>query len=147
MLKLGKKAQYALVALFHLDRVHPGSRVSTHELSTQYDIPEPHLGQVLQRMSKAGLLRAAKGVQGGYELNRPLEELRLGDLMLALEPDSRRRLRNHTVLSVFPSCYVQGMAREVERRAIHHLHDMALTDLLADLDTPESTLFTLEMSS
>lgn len=148
MLKLGKKAQYALVALFHLDRIEPGSRASTHDLSERYDIPEPHLGKVLQRMSRAGILKAVKGVRGGYELERPLEDLRLGDLMSALEPEGRRpRPQSHTVLSVFPSCYVQGLAREVERRAIRHLHDMALTDLLEHLDPPDACLPTLEMSS
>jgi len=148
MLKLGKKAQYALVALLHLDRVDPGARVSTHDLSVQYDIPEPHLGKVLQKLSRAGLLNAVKGVQGGYELERPLEELRLGELMTALEPEAAWPTGpDHTVLDVFPSCYVQGLAREVERKAIGQLHEMPLYDLLDEMHTPEAPRFTLEMSS
>jgi Rrf2 family protein len=152
MLKLGKKTQYALVALFHLDRVSPGSRVSTHELSEHYGIPEPHLGKVLQKLSRGGLLTSVKGVQGGYELTRPLEKLRLGDVMQALEPAGRnRRLKKHTVLNAFPSCYVQGMAREVERQAIDRIYDMSLTDLLAEMNADDVTstppsLSPLEMS-
>ncbi|MGA0333151.1 MAG: RrF2 family transcriptional regulator [Kiritimatiellia bacterium] len=137
MLKLGKQAQYALVALFHLDRVDPGARVSTHELSQRYNIPEPHLGKVLQKLSKADLLVAVKGVQGGYELQTGLDQLRLGDLINALENKSHgTRPKRHTLLSAFPSCYVQGVVREVERRAIEQVHDMKLNDLLTELELP-----------
>lgn len=145
MLKLGKQTQYALVALFHLDRVDPGARVSTHELSQRYDIPEPHLGKVLQKLSRAELLAAVKGVQGGYELNINLDTLRLGDLISALEKKSPR-LQRHTILNVFPSCYVQGMVREVERRAINHLHNMNLNALLTELELPEFSAFPQEIS-
>lgn len=145
MFKLGKQTQYALVALFHLDRVDPGARVSTHELSQRYDIPEPHLGKVLQKLSRAGLLTAVKGVQGGYELNVNLDALRLGDLISALEKKSSR-LQRHTILNVFPSCYVQGMVREVERRAINHLHNMNLNALLTELELPEFSAFPQEIS-
>lgn len=146
MLKLGKQTQYALVALFHLDRVEPGSRVSTRELSERYDIPEPHLGKVLQKLSRAGLLTAVKGVQGGYELQGGLGNLRLGDLISALEKKPPRRLQGHTILNVFPSCYVQGVVREVEQRAIDHLHEMNLNDLLTELELPEFSAFPQEMS-
>ena len=145
MLKLGKQTQYALVALFHLDRVDPGARVSTHELSQRYDIPEPHLGKVLQKLSRADLLTAVKGVQGGYELNVNLDNMRLGDLITALEKKPTR-LQRHTILNVFPSCYVQGMVREVERRAIDHLHNMNLNALLTELELPEFSVFPQEMS-
>lgn len=148
MIKLGKKTQYALVALFHLDRVSPGSRASTHDLSMHYDVPEPHLGKVLQKLSRAGILQSVKGVQGGYELARPLKEMRLGDVLRALEPaQSRRRLENHTVLSAFPSCYVRGMAREVERQAIHHMYNLPLLELLSDLEFVRDPAPTLEMST
>ena len=148
MLKRGKKTHYALVALFHLDRVSPGTRVSTHDLSERYDIPEPHLGKVLQKLSRAGVLASVKGVQGGYELSRPLEELKLGDLMRALEPGGgHRHLESHTILHAFPPCYVQGMAREVERKAIRHLHGLPLLELLSDMESVEIPAPKLEMMS
>lgn len=147
MLKLGKQTQYALVALFHLDRVDPGARVSTHELSQQYDIPEPHLGKVLQKLSRSGLLTAVKGVQGGYESQTGLHNLSLGDLITALEAKPRSpRMQRHVILNAFPSCYVQGVVREVERRAIEQVHDMKVNDLLPELDLPDLPGVPQEMS-
>jgi Rrf2 family protein len=147
MLKLGKQTHYALVALFHLDRVAPGSRVSTHELSERYDIPEPHLGKVLQKLSRAGLLVAVKGVQGGYELNTPLRSLQLGDLIMALDAaPHRRNMGNHTILNAFPSCYMQGMVREIEGRVLDRLHQISLNELLTEMEVPEYPAFSMEMS-
>ncbi len=145
MLKLGKKVQYALVALFHLERVEPGSRVNTHELALRYGIPEQHLGKVLQRMSRSGLLHSVQGVQGGYELARRLNGIRLGELIEAVEPDTPRPApEGHTILTLFPACYVQGLAREVERRAIALLFDLPLTELLSELNLSETPALSME---
>lgn len=148
MLKLGKKVQYALVALFHLDRVAPGSRVTTRDLSCQYDVPEQHLGKVLHRLVRAGVLRSTQGVQGGYDLACDLELLRLGDLLEALDPDAEETLeRDHTILTVFPACYVQGLAHEVERQVLDHVHGLRLSELLAQVHLPQLNPFALEVSA
>lgn len=131
MMKLSKKAQYALVAMFHLDRVAPGSRVSTHDLSQLYDIPEQHLGKILQRLVRAGLLQSVQGVLGGYELHRSLRDMTLGEVLEAVDPPKVRVSQpNHTILTLFPACYVQGLAREVERNMISRVHGMRLNEVL-----------------
>ncbi|MCC5843733.1 MAG: Rrf2 family transcriptional regulator [Verrucomicrobia bacterium] len=140
MIKLGKKTHYALVAMFHLDRVAPkGTRVNTHDLSQRYDIPEQHLGKVLQSLGRAGLLKSVQGVQGGYELLKDLNEIRLGDVLEALGGKAAPAVREpHTILTLFPACYVQGLAHEVERNVVERVHAMRLTEVLSQFDLPES---------
>lgn len=135
MIRLGKQTQYALVALLHLSKIAPNTRVSTRELSERYDIPEPHLGKVLQKLSREGLLKAEKGSQGGYELERSLEELSLGDVMRAVDRRATRRPRANTILKAFPSCYVQGIVREVEQRAVDEVEALRLDEVLALAET------------
>ena len=138
MLKLGKKAQYALVALLHLDRVAPrGTRVCTRELSQCYGIPEQHLGKILQKLGRAGILRSAQGVQGGYELACPAGDLRLGDILDALEPGSHGRSREHKILTAFPACYLLGLTHEVERKVLDMIHNFQLNEILDSIDLPE----------
>ena len=137
MIRLGKQTQYALVALLHLGKIAPASRVSTRELSERYAIPEPHLGKVLQRLSRAGLLVAEKGSQGGYELGKPLEQLRLGDVMRAVDRQAPRPSNPNIILKAFPSCYAQGVVREVERQVVDQIQSLRLHDLLSDLGAPE----------
>lgn len=149
MIKLGKKVHYALVAMFHLDRVAPpGARVNTRDLSVRYDIPEQHLGKVLQCLGRAGLLKSVQGVQGGYELHRDLKEIRLGDVMEALGGKSAGAPReSHTILTLFPACYVQGLAHEVERNVVERVHAMRLTEVLSHLDLPESLTESLTLEA
>jgi Rrf2 family protein len=131
MLRLGKQTQYALVALLHLGKIAPGTRVSTRELSERYAIPEPHLGKVLQKLSKHGLLTAEKGSQGGYELGVSLSDLTLGDVMHAVDGRGERRPVRHRILNAFPSCYVQGVVREVERQAVDQVEALQLVDVFS----------------
>jgi Rrf2 family protein len=147
MMKLSKKVQYALVAMFHLDRVAPGTRVTTHDLSQLYDVPEQHLGKILQRLGKAGLLRSVQGVQGGYELHRSLREMTLGEVLEAVEGQSAPVARkDHTILTLFPACYVQGLAREVERTMIDRVHAMRLSEVLQQVNVPENDCIPLEVA-
>lgn len=148
MLKLGKKAQYAMVALFHLDRVAmEGERVCTRELSQRYGIPEQHLGKVLQRLGRAGILHSVQGVQGGYELSRSLSDMTLGDILEAVEPQSHSCRREHTILTAFPACYLVGLSHEVERRVLEKVYSMRLHEILDSLDLPYTPLPMMEATA
>ena len=72
MFHFSKKVEYGITALLHLHCVSGGGRVPTRELADSYRIPTEHLGKVLQRMVRAGLIESTQGSQGGYSLNRAL---------------------------------------------------------------------------
>ena len=69
MLKLTKKADYALMAMKHLAEHHDGSR-SAKDVADAYGIPPEALAKILQRLAKAGLLQSQHGTNGGYTLAR-----------------------------------------------------------------------------
>ena len=88
MIKVSKKVEYGLTALLHLDSMQEGeqvSAISTKELSDVYHIPEQHLGKVLQKMAKAGLISSIQGKHGGYVLEQPLAHISLGKIVEVLE--------------------------------------------------------------
>ena len=70
MLRLSKKADYAL----HGHAAPGGARghgaVSARELAETYDIPPELLAKVLQRLVRARLLESHQGIRGGYGLAR-----------------------------------------------------------------------------
>src|SRR5580700_11238413 len=70
LLKLTKKADYALMAMKHLaECASEGSR-SAKDVSDAYGIPPEALAKILQRLAKAGLLQSQHGTNGGYTLAR-----------------------------------------------------------------------------
>ena len=72
MLRLSKKADYALIAMKHLARTAGAPSTSAREIAEQYDIPIELLAKVLQRLVRTGLLASTQGTRGGYALSRLL---------------------------------------------------------------------------
>ena len=75
MLRLSKKADYALMALKHLATHTDVASVSAREIAEAYDIPVELMAKVLQRLARRGLLSSHQGTRGGYRLAKPPEKL------------------------------------------------------------------------
>ena len=71
MLRLSKKADYALMAMKHLAVRGDRGSSSAREIAEQYGIPIELMAKVLQRLVRIGLLASTQGTRGGYTLGRP----------------------------------------------------------------------------
>jgi Rrf2 family protein len=86
MLRLSKKADYALMAMKHLAlRGDRSSSSSAREIAEQYDIPIELLAKVLQRLVRGGLLASHQGTRGGYQLARLPTMISVADVIQAIE--------------------------------------------------------------
>ena len=84
MLRLSKKADYALIAMKHLAQKREVS-VSAREIAEQYDIPIELMAKVLQRLVRTGLLTSHQGTRGGYTLSRPSIAISVADVIQAID--------------------------------------------------------------
>src|SRR5438093_13537934 len=88
MLRLSKKADYALIAMKHLalrgDRAPAGSS-SAREIAELYDIPIELMAKVLQRLVRGGLLASHQGTRGGYQLARIPAQISVADVIQAID--------------------------------------------------------------
>ena len=85
MLKLTKKADYALMAMKHLAE-HPSEVArSAKDVSAAYGIPPEALAKILQRLAKAGLLQSQHGTNGGYTLARPAHTISAYEVIQAID--------------------------------------------------------------
>jgi len=85
MLKLTKKADYALMAMKHLAEQPNGSSRSAKDVSDAYGIPPEALAKILQRLAKAGLLHSQHGINGGYTLARPAHTISAFEVIRAID--------------------------------------------------------------
>jgi Rrf2 family protein len=85
MLRLSKKADYALMAMKHLAQHTSSSSTSAREIAEQYDIPIELMAKVLQRLVRIGLLASTQGTRGGYTLGRPPEAISVADVIEAID--------------------------------------------------------------
>ena len=61
--------------------------VTIDEIAGAYDISRAHLTKVVNTLTRAGYLTAVRGRSGGLRLAMPAEEINLGRVVRATEPD------------------------------------------------------------
>jgi Rrf2 family protein len=85
MLRLSKKADYALIAMKHLAMRPDTASASAREIAEQYDIPVELMAKVLQRLVRRGLLASHQGTRGGYRLGRAPVAISVADVIQAID--------------------------------------------------------------
>jgi Rrf2 family protein len=85
MLRLSKKADYALIAMKHLANRPDAASASAREIAEQYDIPIELMAKVLQRLARRGLLASHQGTRGGYRLGRAPAAISVADIIQAID--------------------------------------------------------------
>src|SRR5437016_14394832 len=85
MLKLTKKADYALMAMKHLAEHANEGACSAKDVADSYGIPLEALAKILQRLVKAGLLHSQHGMNGGYTLAREGRTISAFEVIQAIE--------------------------------------------------------------
>ncbi len=84
-MKLSTKGRYAMVALADLALAKADDLVSLSEISKRQDISLPYLEQLFVKLRRAGLVEAVRGPGGGYRLAKPPAEIRVSEIMEAVE--------------------------------------------------------------
>lgn len=85
MTSLSRKGIYALRALYALAGNGSREPVLISELASREHIPRKFLELILRNLKNAGILRSKKGKGGGYMLARHPADLRLGDVIRAID--------------------------------------------------------------
>jgi Rrf2 family protein len=84
-MKFSSKCLYGVQAVFDLAFHAPGGAAQIKEICERQAIPPRFLEQVFQDLRRAGILTSKRGPRGGYQLALAPEQIRLGDIVRALE--------------------------------------------------------------
>ncbi|HUC32044.1 MAG TPA: Rrf2 family transcriptional regulator [Ilumatobacteraceae bacterium] len=85
-MRVSSKGDYACRALLSL-ALHQGQPgpTSVRDIAERTAIPQPYLEQILLALKGAGLVRSKRGVGGGYVLARPADEIRISEILAAVD--------------------------------------------------------------
>lgn len=83
--KLSNKGRYGVRALFDIAFHNDGRPTQVRVIAQRQGIPPRFLEQIFQDLKKAGLVTSKRGPKGGYALARPSDQIRVGDIVRALE--------------------------------------------------------------
>ncbi len=84
-MKLSRTVAYAVRATLQLAKSQSTSPVPCSQLAAEGQMPERFLLQILRNLVTHGILRSTRGVDGGYSLVRPAEEVSLLEVIEAIE--------------------------------------------------------------
>src|SRR5215813_2898543 len=136
MLRLSKKADYALIAMKHLavrgDRVPASS--SAREIAELYDIPIELMAKVLQRLVRRGLLASQQGTRGGYLLARLPTQISVADVIQAIDgPVTVTACSTEEgQCEQFSKCNVRDPLWRVRERILSALGECTIAELAQD---------------
>ncbi len=85
-MQLTKFSDYAFRVLMYAHAAD-NRLVTIEEMAGAYSVSRAHLMKVVNALTRAGFLIAVRGRSGGLKLGKPADEIRLGDVVRATEPD------------------------------------------------------------
>jgi FeS assembly SUF system regulator len=140
MLKLSKKADYALIAVRHL-ATHDASRSqSASDIAEAYGISATLLAKVLQRLARHGLVTARHGSSGGYQLARHPKDISALEVISAVDGPViiTSCTTGHGTCDHSSTCTVRVPLRRVNESIAQVLRSVSISQMSED--SPEAEL-------
>ena len=139
MLRLSKKADYALMAMKHLALREDRGSSSAREIAALYDIPIELMAKVLQRLVRRGLLASQQGTRGGYQLARSPAQISVADVIQAIDGPvavTACSTDEGQQCEQFSKCNVRDPLWRVRERILAALGECTIAELAADPPPP-----------
>ncbi len=85
-MKISTKGRYGLRAMMDL-AMHSNENVPIYlsDIAKREEISEKYLEQIITTLKKSSLVKSKRGRRGGYLLARPANQIKLSDIIRALE--------------------------------------------------------------
>ncbi|PZD97709.1 transcriptional regulator [Paenibacillus sambharensis] len=147
-MQFSKSTDYALHALVHLGLSERSSNVGIKELSGTLGVSESYLSKIMSKLRQDGIVRAVPGVNGGYELARPAEQISFFDVVQVMEGRqqlfkcSNSRSQQHRLLDEEESapesqreldrkeCLIEKVMYSAEQQMYQYLREQTIQSVL-----------------
>ena len=84
-MRLSTKTRYGVRAVFDIAFHEAGGPTQAKDIARREDIPLRYLEQIFQDLRRAGIVESKRGPRGGYYLRKAPAQIRLGDIVRALQ--------------------------------------------------------------
>ncbi|NBV60376.1 MAG: Rrf2 family transcriptional regulator [Rhodobacteraceae bacterium] len=135
-MKLSTKGRYAMVALTDL-ALRPGEELVTlGDIARRQDISLPYLEQLFVKLRRGGLVKSVRGPGGGYRLARAPSEIRVVDVLSAVDETVDAMHKGAGVSGGLSGSRAQSLSNRLWESLSAHvyvfLHQTRLSDVVAN---------------
>jgi Rrf2 family protein len=149
MLRLSKKADYALIAMKHLaTRQEAGASSSAREIAEAYEIPLELLAKVLQRLVRARLLLSVQGTRGGYRLSRAAGSIPVAEVIQAVDGPLKVTACSDDdhQCEQYSKCSIRDPLWKIRERILDALTTVSISDLATEDEGPREAVTVSRMT-
>ena len=142
-MRLSTKGRYAVMAMADLAGYAPESRdqsltdakpVALADIAERQDISLSYLEQLFAKLRRGGLVTSVRGPGGGYRLSRPSSELRIADIIVAVnEPIAATRCKTGSAKGCTKTgarCVTHDLWEELGQQIHVFLSSVSLADVV-----------------
>ncbi|MDR2166171.1 MAG: Fe-S cluster assembly transcription factor [Zoogloeaceae bacterium] len=134
-MRLTTKGRFAVTAMMDLAlQAHatPAAPVALASISERQGISLSYLEQLFGKLRRHGLVRSVRGPGGGYYLGRPLADLRVADIIRAVDDCLDATLcGGNGNCRDDGNCMTHELWQALNRRIYDYLESVSLGDLIA----------------
>jgi Rrf2 family protein len=140
VLRLSKKADYALIALSYMAAAGERPTVTAREIAGRHAIPVELLAKVLQRLVRAGVLTSIQGIRGGYRLARPAFAINVAEVVEAIDGPLMLTACHDRSDSCeqYLKCSIRDPLQRIRERIAAALHACSVAELAGGPEPPTS---------
>ena len=138
-MQLNRTGEYGLRGLLFLAKQPPEKMSLVSEISRVQGIPETFLAKIFQRLSKAGLLRSIRGLNGGFALGKPASQITMREVIETLDGPIavNRCLRQEGECTEEKVCPLHRVLEEAQNRFLEVLERTTMEDLAKQVSDEE----------
>ena len=136
MIRLSKLADYGIVLMTYMARPQELVVHNARGLAERAGLPYPTVSKILKALSRAGLVVAQRGKQGGYALARPSRAISVLEVLAAIEgPVTLTECDAHApgLCELEPTCPVRSNWAIISGTVRDALQRLSLHDMVAPL--------------
>lgn len=136
MLKLSTKGRYATRIMIRLAQSAKNHSLQRNDISRAEDMSPHYVEQILIRLKSAGLVKSTRGINGGFTVAKPPQEITMYEVLKAVEGAS------HLAPCLSEPCVRSPVcaARPIWQRA-----DAALKNALAETTLADAAAHATEL--
>lgn len=130
-MRISTRGRYGLRAMFELARGFGKAPVLMKTVAERQDLSPKYLHALLTALKSAGLVRSVRGAGGGFVLARPPGQIRLGDILQALEgpPTLVKCVADPRACDRSKRCPARRVWRNLSQAIENALNNVTLKDL------------------
>lgn len=129
-MRLALQTDYALRTLMYLATRQ--RRATVAEVALFYQISEPHIAKVVNRLSRLSYIRSVRGVGGGIELAREASRISLGEVVREFEGNLHllECVGTDDVCVIQKNCKLRNVLAHAEQLQVEYLNGVTLQDVI-----------------